>query len=147
MSLKKLLKRLICFRCFDVVSGSWSVGPVILKPRGRVPLNLQVSDEQLVNLDVAWRTTNGNPAPVEDGAYTSSNPAVAEVRMHEGRPVAWPLTLGQTQITASADRIPGEGVDVITLPEPLNLTVVAALADPATSGWVPVVVQKPVVTP
>lgn len=140
MKVKRLLKRL--FGCCCKVRGCWILGPIIIKVKGQTTVDIILTDEQILPLAVNWKTQAGNPAAVENEVFTSSAPEVADVRMLDldgsgvMKPYLWTNTLGATQVTVKADALIGEGEVLIELP-PLNVTVKAALADPAASTWAP----------
>lgn len=104
-------------------------------------MTLTLTDIQKVSLSIAPVSAAGNPAPVENVVWTSSNPEVLEVVASEDGLTAVASTvgpLGTAQVTVVADADLGEGVvpltgilDVVVVgSQAVSLGVVAGTPEP-----------------
>jgi hypothetical protein len=102
--------------------------------RGSSPMAYTLPDEMMVYVQVAYVDANGNPATVDgDTTWTSSNDDIAQVVPNPDdstRAQVWGKSLGQAQITSSADADLGEGTKAILAT--LDINVVAGEAVSAT---------------
>jgi hypothetical protein len=97
---------------------------------GGAVMALTLTSVQQASLTVSAVDAKGNPAPVDNVVYRSSDPTIIELQEDSEDPtVAWVVAvgaLGNAQVTVAADADIGEGVKALT--GLLDVTVVAAEA-------------------